>query len=461
MAAGSARKLTAFVDKLGNCTKCLRLPRLSSHSVRWQHASWFALRQDRRLQHPLGGSGQGTRASCCSCRHGTTTAPAQFTPRRTFVTTAPWSQAPLVQQPGSLPETSTDPFELSKQDLADIYDAIKKELWVSKPQLNEIASYYFDGQGKAFRPMICTLMARAVNIHVHNRNVLLDFQKKVALLCEMIHTASLVHDDVIDTSDTRRGKPSVNVLWGQKKAILAGDFVLSRTAQLLAKIGSNDVNSFLSQVLVDLVQGEFMQLGSKEDEGERFSHYIQKTFKKTASLIAFACRSVSILGGGDEKIQEAAYQYGRNVGIAFQLVDDLLDFVSSQSDLGKPAAADLRLGLATAPVLFACDKVQRFLQTHCSDFVQVFPAVNGPCFFFSFSFFQYPELNAMIMRRFSEPGDVERAYEAVLKSDGLEHTRLLAQKHCSEAVRHLAPWVESPEKQALISITEKVLNRKK
>lgn len=345
------------------------------------------------------------------------------------MTAAPWSQAPLVQQPGSLPETSTDPFELSKQDLADIYDAIKKELWVSKPQLNEIASYYFDGQGKAFRPMICTLMARAVNIHVHNRNVLLDFQKKVALLCEMIHTASLVHDDVIDTSDTRRGKPSVNVLWGQKKAILAGDFVLSRTAQLLAKIGSNDVNSFLSQVLVDLVQGEFMQLGSKEDEGERFSHYIQKTFKKTASLIAFACRSVSILGGGDDKIQEAAYQYGRNVGIAFQLVDDLLDFVSSQSDLGKPAAADLRLGLATAPVLFACDK--------------------------------YPELNAMIMRRFSEPGDVERAYEAVLKSDGLEHTRLLAQKHCSEAVRHLAPWVESPEKQALISITEKVLNRKK
>lgn len=103
--------------------------------------------------------------------------------------------------------------------------------------------------------------------------------------------------------------------------------------------------------------------------------------------------------------------------------------MSSQSDLGKPAAADLRLGLATAPVLFACDK--------------------------------YPELNSMIMRRFSEPGDVERAYEAVLKSDGLEHTRLLAQKHCSEAVRHLAPWVESPEKQALISITEKVLNRKK
>ncbi|XP_077562230.1 decaprenyl diphosphate synthase subunit 1 qless [Haemaphysalis longicornis] len=430
MAAGSAPKLTAFVNRLSSCSKCLRLPRLSSHSVRWQHASWFAVRQDRRL-HTLGG-----RASCCSCRHvgGPPTASGGsavpfLSPRRPLVTSAPWSQAPLVQQPGSLPEASTDPFELSKQDLADIYDAIKKELWVSKPQLNEIASYYFDGQGKAFRPMICTLMSRAVNIHVHNRNVLLDFQKKVALLCEMIHTASLVHDDVIDTSDTRRGKPSVNVLWGQKKAILAGDFVLSRTAQLLAKIGSNDVNSFLSQVLVDLVQGEFMQLGSKEDEGERFSHYIQKTFKKTASLIAFACRSVSILGGGDEKIQEAAYQYGRNVGIAFQLVDDLLDFVSSQSDLGKPAAADLRLGLATAPVLFACDK--------------------------------YPELNAMIMRRFSEPGDVEQAYEAVLKSDGLEHTRLLAQKHCSEAVRHLAPWVESPEKQALISITEKVLNRKK
>lgn len=126
-----------------------------------------------------------------------------------------------------------------------------------------------------------------------------------------------------------------------------------------------------------------MQLGSKKEENERFSHYIQKTFKKTASLIAYTCKAVTYLSDADQHLQKAAFEYGKNLGIAFQLVDDLLDFVSSQSELGKPAAADLKLGLATAPVLFACEK--------------------------------YPELNQLIMRRFSEPGDVEKAYEAVMK----------------------------------------------
>lgn len=126
-----------------------------------------------------------------------------------------------------------------------------------------------------------------------------------------------------------------------------------------------------------------MQMGSKEDESERFSHYIHKSFKKTASLIAYTCKAVALLSGANQSFQEAAFQYGRNLGIAFQLVDDLLDFVSSQAELGKPAATDLKLGLATAPVLFACEK--------------------------------FPELNVMIMRRFSEPGDVERAYDFVMK----------------------------------------------
>lgn len=126
-----------------------------------------------------------------------------------------------------------------------------------------------------------------------------------------------------------------------------------------------------------------MQMGAKEDESERFSHYIHKSFKKTASLIAYTCKAVALLSGANQSYQEAAFQYGRNLGIAFQLVDDLLDFVSSQAELGKPAATDLKLGLATAPVLFACEK--------------------------------FPELNVMIMRRFSEPGDVERAYDFVMK----------------------------------------------
>ncbi|KAI1289502.1 All trans-polyprenyl-diphosphate synthase PDSS1 [Halotydeus destructor] len=330
---------------------------------------------------------------------------------------------------GQAGHTEVDPFKLVDNDLDNLYQEIRKELWTERNELEEIASYYFDGQGKAFRPMIVVLIAKALNYHVNRVPDLSGSQKIVAMVAEMIHTASLVHDDVIDTADTRRGKASVNTLWGQKKAILAGDYIISRASQMLARLGNDDVIYALSQVLLDLVQGEFMQMGSKEDENERFSHYIHKSFKKTASLIAYTCKAVALLSGANQSFQEAAFQYGRNLGIAFQLVDDLLDFVSSQAELGKPAATDLKLGLATAPVLFACEK--------------------------------FPELNVMIMRRFAEPGDVERAYDYVMKSDGLDHTRILARKHADEALRHISPFAPSLEKEALIKIAEMTLSRKK
>lgn len=197
----------------------------------------------------------------------------------------------------------------------------------------------------------------------------------------------------------------------------------------MARIRNEDVIAILSNVFNDLVLGEFMQLGSKENEDERFAHYLLKTFKKTASLIAYSCKAVTVLSGGNEALQEIAFQYGRNVGIAFQLVDDLLDFVSSQSTMGKPTAADLKLGLATAPVLFACEK--------------------------------FPELHALIMRRFSEPGDVAIALDAVMKSDGLEQTRFLAHQHCLEAIRCIEQLCPSGEQKALIALTDLVLNRVK
>ncbi|KAA0202813.1 hypothetical protein HAZT_HAZT002860 [Hyalella azteca] len=185
--------------------------------------------------------------------------------------------------------------------------------------------------------------------------------------------------------------------------------------------------AFNVQVLTDLVQGEFMQLGSKEKEDERFSHYLDKSFKKTASLIANSCQAVAILGGADKMVQQMCYQYGRNVGIAFQLVDDFLDFAASSNVVGKPTAVDLRLGMATAPVLFACEK--------------------------------FPELIPMILRRFSEPGDVEFAMECVHRSDGLQQTKLLATQHCLHAISMLQQLAPSQEKLALIAITDRVINR--
>ncbi|MBN3302667.1 DPS1 synthase, partial [Amia calva] len=306
---------------------------------------------------------------------------------------------------------------------------IAKELFISKLELKSLCDYYFDGKGKAFRPMIVVLMARACNLHSKRDGDLLPCQRSIAMISEMIHTASLVHDDVIDGSDTRRGKTTINEIWGERKAILAGDFILSAASMALARIGNNTVVAVLSQVIEDLVRGEFMQLGSKENENERFKHYLEKTFKKTASLIANSCKAVSILVSSDPEVHEVAFQYGKNVGIAFQLIDDVLDFTSCANQLGKPSAADLRLGLATGPVLFACQ--------------------------------QFPELHVMIMRRFNSAGDVENAWKYVLQSDGVQQTNYLAQRYCQEAIRQISKLHHSPERDALIQLTEIILTRNK
>ncbi|KAI5698560.1 hypothetical protein M8J75_008617 [Diaphorina citri] len=319
---------------------------------------------------------------------------------------------------------------LLDEDMKHIYRDIRNELIsnTNQEELRTISTYYFDGQGKAVRPMVSVLMGRAINYHL-NRNELTEAQRQVAMFAEMIHTASLIHDDVIDQSDFRRGKPSVNVVYNHKKVAMAGDFILAVACQMISRLRDNDVTLTLSQIMTDLVQGEFMQLGSKETENERFAHYLTKTYRKTASLIANCVKASAMLGGADDKLSEVAFEYGRNLGIAFQLVDDLLDFISSSDAMGKPTAADLKLGLATAPVLFACEK--------------------------------FPELNPMIMRRFQEPGDVEKAFEFVHKSQGLEQTKFLARKHCVEAVRLASGLAESPYQKGLVVLTDLVLNRMK
>uniref|UniRef100_A0A1Q3FU59 All trans-polyprenyl-diphosphate synthase PDSS1 n=2 Tax=Culex tarsalis TaxID=7177 RepID=A0A1Q3FU59_CULTA len=357
---------------------------------------------------------------------------AQILPPATHPCMRGYSSVHTQQPAGPIREYNIDPYILLDEELKYIFEDIRAEInrATHHQELKKIAVYYFDGQGKAIRPMVAMLMAKALNYHMHNETSnVVHAQRQIAMISEMIHTASLVHDDVIDQSFARRGKPSVNVIWNHKKVTQAGDYVLAIASMLLARLKHDEVTHILSQVLTDLVQGEFMQLGSKETENERFAHYFTKTYRKTASLIANSLKAVAVLSGADEQMVELSFQYGRNLGLAFQFVDDLLDFVSSSEAMGKPAAADLKLGLATAPVLFACEK--------------------------------FPELNPMILRRFREPGDVERAYELVHKSQGLEQTRFLARKHCIEALRLASQISESPYQKGLIVVGDFVLNRMK
>ncbi|CAJ0593105.1 unnamed protein product [Cylicocyclus nassatus] len=277
--------------------------------------------------------------------------------------------------------------------------------------LEKMAKYYFEQGGKMFRPTVALLMANACNVSAP-KDVRLECgseeisinQYKIGMISEMIHTASLVHDDVIDGADIRRGHASVNAIWGNKMAVLVGDFILARATQILCSIGRPNVISVMASIIEDLVMGEFMQMTAKAEVPEtRMEQYMQKTFKKTASLFANSCKSVALLAEASADLQWRASEYGRHLGLAFQLVDDLLDFIASSDTVGKPVAADLKLGLATGPVILAAQ--------------------------------QYPELNVLMARKFAERGDVDRARDIVLNSDGIPRTRQLAREHSQTAAR--------------------------
>jgi len=338
----------------------------------------------------------------------------------------------------SITDTAKDAYTLVDDVVADmvtrIHHELARDLRIQPPvvqELGDMARYYFDGAGKAVRPVIAVCVGRMANCtKVEGVVCRVEVEQcKVAMVTEMIHTASLLHDDVLDHADTRRGKASVNARWDARRSTLAGDFVLAVGSRLLAELEDEEVVVVLSQVLADLVQGELMQLQTKTEEEERFEHYLTKTFNKTASLMAYSCQANAMLAGVDKTRVQAAFQYGRNIGIAFQLVDDLLDFVASADQLGKPAATDLKLGLATAPVLFAAKK--------------------------------FPELNSMIGRRFEQTGDVELAFELVQKSGGLLETRDLARSHCGEATKALDSFSNSEYKSALVNLCDTVLTRMK
>ncbi|KAH9858285.1 terpenoid synthase [Lenzites betulinus] len=270
---------------------------------------------------------------------------------------------------------------------------------------------------------------------------LLPTQVRLAQIVEMIHVASLLHDDVIDKSPLRRGAASAPIAFGNKLSVLAGDFLLGRTSAALSRLGENEVVELIASVIANLVEGEILQLKAMHGEElglpglsptvgqENWNIYLQKTYLKTASLMAKGARAAVVLGGckEGEVWKEVAYAYGRNLGIAFQLVDDILDYEAGDATLGKPGGADLQLGLATGPALFAWE--------------------------------EHPELGPLIQRKFEQPGDVELARDLVRRSSGVERTRDLARAHADKAREVLAVLPDSDAKAALEVLTERVVKR--
>jgi geranyl diphosphate synthase len=401
-----------------------------------------------------------------------------------------------------------DPFVLCQDELATLSHSIRRDLLgTDHPVLHQAASYFFadnaggsNTSGKKFRPLLVHLMAKALaqaaaatddddpNQQPRRRsrpNQKQQQQKKkiarLAEISELIHTASLFHDDVIDRADTRRGLPAVHAVFGDKMAILAGDYLLARASIFLARLRDVAVVETMSTIIEHLVRGEVMQMkgtgrtaeqrGSDGDTtaavtNHRLDYYLRKTFYKTGSLMAHSCKSAAILGGyplrsnipnsndinnnnddgattttpsssSSSSYADIAYRYGKHVGMAFQLVDDILDYEGSAAHMGKAALSDLNGGVATAPVLFAAE--------------------------------QYPDhLLPMLERKFAHDGDVALAVQLVHASQGLDRTRQLARVHAElamDAILELSPHETDPSKtlyrDSLVQLAYKVVARTK
>ncbi|GAB2249841.1 hypothetical protein Droror1_Dr00013200 [Drosera rotundifolia] len=348
-------------------------------------------------------------------------------------------------------EDQLDPFSLVADELSILADRLRDIVIAEVPKLTSAAEYFFEFgvEGKRFRPTILLLMATALHVPVSvpapvpPPNVVMDTfgmdlrarQRCIAEITEMIHVASLLHDDVLDDADTRRGIGSLNSVMGNKLAVLAGDFLLSRACVALASLKNTEVVSLMAKAVQHLVTGETMQMTTTSEERCSMEYYMQKTYFKTASLISNSCKAIALLAGQTTEVATLAYDYGKNLGLAYQLIDDVLDFTGTAASLGKGSLSDIRHGIITAPILFAMEQI--------------------------------PRLRDVVERGLSDPEDVDLALEYLGRSHGIQRAKDLAAKHAtlaSEAINSL-PHSDDEDVQrsrrALVDLTRRVLTRTK
>jgi len=310
-----------------------------------------------------------------------------------------------------------------ESDLENLLSDLRNLIGAGHPLLPAAAEHLFSAGGKRLRPGIVLLLARALD----PAGELGARHRRLAEITEMIHTASLVHDDVVDEADTRRGVPTVHSRFNSRVAVLAGDFLFAQSSWHLANLDDLEVVKLLSRVIMDLAEGEIRQGLYRYDTGQSLETYIEKSYRKTASLIANSARAAGVLSELPAEQLDLLHRFGRQLGLAFQVVDDILDFTGSDAQLGKPAASDLASGTLTAPVLFAMEET--------------------------------PSLAGLIDREFSESGDLEQALELVRSSNGIQRSRSMAEEMAREAGTCLAFLPPSSARDALLDLPEFVLSR--
>ena len=244
--------------------------------------------------------------------------------------------------------TAKEVFDLLRDDLAAIEQEFTRQSASGVAVITEIAEYLIAGGGKRIRPLLLLLSAKALGCTNESRI-------RLGAVVEMLHTATLVHDDIIDEADTRRGRPSSNTTWGNAKCVLAGDWLYMQSFQTALEERNFRVLELLISLTQQMVEGELLQmekLGRLINEEE----YFDLIYRKTACLFKVSMQLGSAITREDEQVEAQLGEYGRNLGLAFQIVDDVLDLTAAEEVLGKPVASDLREGKATLAVIHALER---------------------------------------------------------------------------------------------------------
>lgn len=232
------------------------------------------------------------------------------------------------------------------KEFEDVNQLIVEQLNSKVPLVENIGHYIVDAGGKRMRPMLALLAGGACGKLTKDHITL-------AAVIEFIHTATLLHDDVVDISSLRRGRPTANAEWGNAPSVLVGDFLYTRAFQLLVSIGNMDVMTMMANVTNTIAEGEVLQLTKAGNPDTTEEEYFQVITNKTAVLFAAATAGGAILSGQTQTVIDSMYQYGLNLGIAFQLVDDILDYEGNAEEMGKNVGDDLAEGKPTLPLIHA------------------------------------------------------------------------------------------------------------
>ena len=239
--------------------------------------------------------------------------------------------------------------DLCHDDLERLTAEILENLSSSVPMIPDVAGHLITAGGKRLRPLLTLATARALGCDGHSPIML-------ASAVELIHGATLLHDDVVDGSRLRRGRSTANVIWGDKESVLVGDFLFSRAFELMVAVGDIRILNVLSRASGVIAEGEVMQLTTQKNIDATFDMYLSVVDAKTAALFAAAAQAGAIVAGAAPSVEDGFHAYGRNLGIAFQLVDDALDYAGRQSSLGKSVGDDFREAKMTSPVVYALSR---------------------------------------------------------------------------------------------------------